>query len=50
MLRRQPTKIEMKEDDIQEYEELKKQKQEQSGKQPLQPRKLTTVERIGIKE
>lgn len=51
MLRRNPTRIELKEDDMQEYEELKKQKQALSGKpQPLQPKKLTTEERIGIKK
>jgi Anaphase-promoting complex APC subunit CDC26 len=52
MLRRNPTKIELKEDDIQEYEDLKKNKQAQSGRppQPLQPKKLTTEERIGIKK
>ena len=52
MLRRNPTRIELKEDDMQEYEELKKQKQALSGKppQPLQPKKLTAEERIGIKK
>ena len=53
MLRRDPTRIELKADDIEEYELLKKQQQQQQQEksQPLAPKpKETTAQRIGLKK
>jgi hypothetical protein len=48
MLRRPPTRIELKADDIEEYEQLKKAQQQVKGLQSSTTPKKDTAQRIGL--